>query len=297
MNTPVQQPQQAGLATSAQLLTEMLDKPSIKAQFKNALGEHSSAFVSSIIDLYNGDRAALSRCKTADIVCQCLKAAALQLPINKSLGFSYIVVYNNRDGATPTFLTGYKGFIQLAMRTGQYRTINADVVYEGELTKGNKLTGEINIDGEKVSDKIVGYFAHFELLNGFSKTLYMSVEEMATYAKKYSPTTSKVSVEDLIKKANETTMYKGSVGWLGNFTDMALKTCIRRLLSKYGYLCVEMQNVVANEINVESSAMEAREQMTAGVGAQVIDTDDAEFEEVNNASAQSPTNGMPEMNF
>ena len=98
------------------------------------------------------------------------------------MGFAYIIPFNNSikvNGAwtkkkTPTFQLGYKGYIQLAMRTGQYRTINADVVYEGELQKVSKLTGEISFEGEKSSDKIIGYFCYFELLNGF-KTLY-SVE-------------------------------------------------------------------------------------------------------------------------
>lgn len=276
-NTPVQS-QQAGLATSAKVLEAVLDAPSVAKQFKNALGEHKDVFISSIIDLYNGDKATLSKCRTNDIVTQCLKAAALQLPINKALGFSYIVAYNNREGGlTPTFVTGYKGYIQLAMRTGQYRTINADVVYEGELVKGNKLTGEIRLDGEKISDKVVGYFAYFELLNGFSKTLYMTVDEMAVYAKKYSPTAGRFSVEDLAKKANETTYSKGSVGWGGNFNEMALKTCIRRLLSKYGYLSVEMQQAVEMDINSEDAAENVRSEMTSAVGATVVDIDEAEI--------------------
>lgn len=80
-----------------------------------------------------------------------------------------------------------QGYIQLAMRTGQYRTINADFVYEGEMRKVSKLTGEIALDGEKKSDKIIGYFCYFELLNGFNKTLFVSVEDMAAYALRYSP--------------------------------------------------------------------------------------------------------------
>ena len=139
------------------------------------------------------------------MVAQALKAAVLKLPITKALGFAYIVVFNNSvkqpDGSwmkvpTPTFMPGYRGYIQLAMRTGQYRTMNTDIVYEGEVQKVNKLAGEINFDGKKLSDKIVGYFAYFETLNGFSKTLYMTVEQMATHAKKilsYAKKTQKMS--------------------------------------------------------------------------------------------------------
>ena len=231
------------------LLKATINAPSVQEQFKNALGEHKDTFVASLIDLYTGDRS-LQTCKPSVVIAEALRAATLRLPLNKALGFAYIVVYNNSvkqaDGSwvkvpTPTFIPGYKGYIQLAMRTGQYRTINADVVYEGEVRKVNKLTGEIAFDGEKTSDKIIGYFCYFELLNGFSKTLYVTVEDMAAYAKRYSPSVKKeTTVAQLIAKANDGIIGK-KVGWEGNFNDMALKTVIRRLLSKYGYLSVEMQ--------------------------------------------------------
>lgn len=269
-----------GLATNGKVLSAVLDAESVKKQFTNALGKHSDAFVASIIDLYNADKS-LATCKTNDIVKECLKAATLKLPINKALGFSYIVVYNNSVRSdngewikvpTPTFIVGYKGYIQLAMRTGQYRTINADVVYDGELQKGNRLTGEINLNGEKRSDKVIGYFCHFELLNGFSKTLYVSVDEMAAYAKKYSPSIGRnTTVEQLIEKANANVPDKRSVGWEGNFNDMAIKTVVRRLLSKYGYLSIEMQNALVDEVETEDSALDARNQMSSNVGSQVVD--------------------------
>ena len=198
------------------LLKATINAPSIQEQFKNALGEHKDTFVASLIDLYTGDKS-LQTCKPSAIIIEALRAATLRLPLNKALGFAYIVVYNNSVKVTneqtgreewikvptPTFIPGYKGYIQLAMRTGQYRTINADVVYEGEVRKVNKLTGEIAFDGEKTSDKIIGYFCYFELLNGFSKTLYVTVEDMAAYAKRYSPSVKKeTTVAQLIAKAN-----------------------------------------------------------------------------------------------
>jgi len=118
-----------------------------------------------------------------------------------------------------------KGYIQLCMRTGAYRYINADVVYEGELVKHDKLTGEIEIDPEKrTGDKKVGYFAFIETLNGFRKTLYMTIEEVTKHAQQYSKNYSS----------------KNSV-WATDFDAMALKTCLRLLLSKYGVMSVEMQ--------------------------------------------------------
>jgi recombination protein RecT len=249
-----------GQQKPVELLKSVINAPSIQAQFKNALGEHKDAFVASLIDLYTGDRA-LQQCAPAALVTEALRAATLRLPLNKALGFAYIVVYNNnvrtqdaqgRDVwtkvPTPTFIPGYKGYIQLAMRTGQYRTINADVVYEGELRSTNKLTGEISFDGERTSDKVVGYFCYFQLLNGFSKTLYMSLNEMAAYAKKFSPSVKKATTaEQLASLAGRPQTDKKSVGWEGNFDDMAIKTVVRRLLSKYGYLSVEMQNAIAKD--------------------------------------------------
>ena len=268
------------------LLKTTINAPSVQEQFKNALGEHKDTFVASLIDLYSGDKS-LQTCKPSLVIAEALRAATLRLPLNKALGFAYIVVYNNSvkqaDGSwvkipTPTFIPGYKGYIQLAMRTGQYRTINADVVFEGEVRKVNKLTGEIAFDGEKTSDKIIGYFCYFELLNGFSKTLYVTVEDMAAYAKQYAPSVKKeTTVAQLIAKANDGIVSK-KVGWEGNFNDMALKTVIRRLLSKYGYLSVEMQNAMAHD--VEDEAMTNRNDALGNAGAQMVDLSTTEYEEI-----------------
>jgi len=190
-------------------LKNILAAQSVQERFKAVLAENSGAFVASIIDLYNTDKT-LQLCDPKNVVMEALKAASLKLPINKQLGFAWIVPY--RDGKTgqyiPTFQLGYKGYIQLCMRTGAYRYINADVVYEGELVKCDKLTGEIEIDPEKrTSDKKIGYFAFIETLNGFRKTLYMSVEEVTKHAQQYSKSYGN----------------KNSV-WATDFDAMALKT-------------------------------------------------------------------------
>lgn len=284
------------------LLKATINAPSIQEQFKNALGEHKDTFVASLIDLYTGDKS-LQTCKPSAIIIEALRAATLRLPLNKALGFAYIVVYNNSVKVTneqtgreewikvptPTFIPGYKGYIQLAMRTGQYRTINADVVYEGEVRKVNKLTGEIAFDGEKTSDKIIGYFCYFELLNGFSKTLYVTVEDMAACAKRYSPSVKKeTTVAQLIAKANDSIIGK-KVGWEGNFNDMALKTVIRRLLSKYGYLSVEMQNAMAHD--VEDEAMSNRNDTLDNAAAQTVDLSATEYDEVDTGTGEVKETG------
>lgn len=282
------------------VLKSVINAPSVQSQFGNALGEHKDAFVASLIDLYTGDKS-LQSCQPSLIVAEALRAATLRLPLNKALGFSYIIVFNNNvknpDGTwtkvpTPTFIPGYKGYIQLAMRTGQYKTINADFVYDGELRKVNKLTGEIAFDGEKKSDKIVGYFCYFELLNGFSKTLYMSIEDMANYALRYSPSfkgKNKPLPEELIKAA-QSNQPTSKVGWEGNFNDMGLKTVIRRLLSKYGYLSVEMQTAISSEV----SAVQQQQQLVTVQAEErkPIMLDETQYEKVDTETGEI-TNEAP----
>lgn len=295
--TNVVSQQQANVAKQERpidLFKSVVNAPSVQTQFSNALGEHKDAFVASLIDLFTGDKS-LQSCKPQLVIAEALRAATLTLPLNKSLGFAYIVVYNNSvknaDGswskvATPTFIPGYKGYIQLAMRTGQYRTINADFVYEGELRKVNKLTGEIAFDGEKKSDKIVGYFCYFELLSGFSKTLYVSLQDMAAYAKRYAPSIAKTTtVEQLIAKANDGSTGK-KVGWEGNFNDMALKTTIRRLLSRYGFLSVEMQNALSKDVEEQEAAFERNYIISENANKQSVNIDDADYEEVDTETGE-----------
>ena len=268
------------------VLKSVMNAPSVMEQFQNALSKNAPAFIASVIDLYNTD-SKLQLCEPKAVVMEALKAAVLKLPINKALGYAYIIPFNNSkkdEGGNwikvmePTFQLGYKGYIQLAMRTGQYRTLNADIVYEGELRKVNKLTGEIAFDGDKVSDKVVGYFCYFELLNGFSKTLYMTVEQMAAHAKRYSKgLKTETTIESLMNLANlPVAADSKTVGWMGNFHGMALKTVIRILLSKYGYLSIEMQQAFADD-----SDEDTRDDLIHEHGnTQVIDLGNVQYEDV-----------------
>jgi len=207
-------------ATPVEVLKNIMNAPSVQDQFKATMKENSGSFMASIIDLYNGD-SYLQKCEPKQVVMECLKAATLKLPINKQLGFAYIVPYGN----SAQFQLGYKGYIQLSMRTGQYKRINSDQVLQGQFVSKNVLTGEIDLSGTQTSEIVVGYFAHFELMNGFTKSLYMSKEEVVKWAARYSKS------------------YKNATSaWKTNFDEMAIKTCLRRLLSKYGIMSVEMQN-------------------------------------------------------
>lgn len=199
----------------------VLNSQTIRAQLKNSLKDKSGAFLSSMIDLYSTDTT-LQNCNPEKVALECVKAAALDLPLVKSLGYAYVVPYKN----VPTFTIGYKGLVQLAQRTGQYKIINADIVYEGELRGFDKLSGIPDITGERISDKVVGYFAYFKLLNGHEHVYYMSKEEMEKYGERYSPSYN-----------------SSSSPWKKEFDKMAMKTVLRQLLSKWGPTSTEMQKV------------------------------------------------------
>lgn len=238
------------------VLKGILNAPSIQEQFGNSLKENKDAFKSSLIELYAGDKY-LQGCDPKAVVMEALKAATMKLPINKALGFSYIVPFKG----VPVFQIGYKGLIQLALRTAAYRTINADVVYEGELVKVNKLTGEIDLSGEKKSEKIVGYFAHIELTNGFAKTMYSTREQVTAHAKKYSKSFG-----------------NSSSAWQTDFDAMAKKTLLRNLLSHYGYMSVEMINAIDSDMKADSA--EREEAIIEKANTRSLNMDEVEFEDV-----------------
>jgi recombination protein RecT len=206
----------------------------LTAQIKNSLKEKSSAFISSVVDLYSTDNS-LQKCDPQAVALECVKAALIDLPLVKSLGFAYVVPYKNK----PTFTIGYKGLIQLAQRTGQYKTINTGNVYEGELLGVDKLSGTPDLSGERTSDNVIGYFAYFKLLNGYEKSTYMSKEDMIEYADNYSPSFQASIFLD--PKQN------GSTPWYKEFDKMAQKTLLRQLISKYGPMSVNMVKAIESD--------------------------------------------------
>lgn len=250
--------------------TKSINSSYVQNQLKQVLGKNAGTFATSLVEVFTNDTR-LQKCEQKKVIQEAIKAATLKLPLNKQLGYAYILVFNNWDKAqrksvpTPQIVLGYKGYIQLAMRTGQYKNINADIVYEGEMVGRDKLSGAIDLSGDKISEKVVGYFAHFETVNGFSKTLFMSLGEMAGYALKFSPSFKRnaeenplPTVDALCDMANDQAVngpQQGKVGWEGDFNSMAIKTVLRRLLSKYGYLSIEMMSALAED---ESSAVEQR---------------------------------------
>lgn len=247
MENQIQQIQQQ---SNPQLVAIQNALKGVNKSIQAALKENAGTFNTSLMELITSD-ANLMRCDPNKLMAEAVKAASIKLPLNKQLGYAYLVPY----GTTPNMVIGYRGYIQLAMRTGMYRYINADLVYEGEMTAKDKLTGAIMLDGDRVSDTVVGYFAHFELLNGCKKTMFMTVEEMANYALTYSGTwakkraNEKPSVEALVERAQQQAKNgpEPGVGWYSNFNAMARKTVLRRLLGQYGYLSIEMMTALAHD--------------------------------------------------
>ena len=217
----------------AKTLKGMLESPAYKKKFEEMLGRKAAGFMSSIIAVTNNNNY-LMKADPATVIGAAAQAAMLDLPINQSLGFAYIVPYKG----TAQFQLGYKGYIQLAQRSGQYVDIGAKTVYEGELEYENRLLDKFKF-GDRTGDKVIGYLAYFRLTNGFEKMLFMTLDEMQAHAKKYSQN------------------YKGGTEkWgLADFNVMAEKTVLKRLLSKFGPLSIEsvqMSQALSNDGSVIS---------------------------------------------
>ena len=205
-------------------LKSMINDQRTKNKFKEMLGNKAAGFLTSLMNTTNGN-AQLQQADPNSILKAGAIAATLDLPIDPNLGFAYIVPYNNKGKNEAQFQMGYKGFVQLAIRTGQYKRINVTELYEGQFESYDPITDELkyNLDN-RLSDEITHYVAYFQTINGFEKYNVMSKEEIETHAKKFSKTYS----------------YKGS-SWQTNFNTMAKKTVLKLLLSKFGILSIEMQ--------------------------------------------------------
>lgn len=236
-----------------------LNSGSVQALLANRLSSEKikTDFMNSVIEVVTGSPE-LQACTPQSILAESLKAASIHLPLNKALGRCYVVPFKNKGVPTATMVIGYKGYIQLAKNSGHYRNINADVVFEGQITYRNHLTGEIRIDHEPTSDKVVGFFAYIEELNGFNKTLYMSIDQMAHYAKTYVTYlkfNNKVT-EDTLKQKMQYHATHGpeqGIGWMSDSVTMAKKTCLRQLLTKWGDLSIEQQEAIANDVSWDST--------------------------------------------
>lgn len=217
-------------------LKTMLASDQFKNRFQEILGKKAAGFISSIINVTNSD----DKLKKADpktIIGSAVVAATLDLPIDKNLGFSWIIGYNNNVGTKQSpqwvvqaqFQMGYKGFIQLALRTGQYHKLNVIEVYENQFKSFNAMTEELDADFNlQGNGNVVGYACYFRLVNGFEKTAYWSIEKVKQHGKRYS------------KNFN-------SGPWQTDFDAMAMKTVLKNTLSKWGIMSIEMQKATISD--------------------------------------------------
>ena len=255
---------------------------------QNTLKENKGTFTTSLMELATSDEKLL-QCAPNALMAEALKAASLHLPLNKQLGQCYILPFKNHGVMTPTLVVGTKGYLQLAMRTGKYETINSDVVYEGELKGYDKVTGNLDLSGVRTSNVPIGYFAYMKMKNGFSKLLYMSLDEVCLYAKQYSPTVkfsekaTPATLKELALKQAASGVSDG-VGWYSNFESMALKTVLRRLLSKWGELSIENNDIL--NIDEAPSAEQQRDEEFAEA-KEVIEVD-AETGELKQPAGEDP---------
>jgi len=201
------------------------EQDAVKGKFEAMIGKRAPQFITSVLQIVNSNDL-LKNAEPVSIYTAAATAATLDLPLNNNLGFAYIVPFNDRKSGTvkAQFQLGWKGFVQLAQRSGQFKTISVTPVYEGQVDEEDPLSGMTFNWKNKTSNKVVGYASYFKLLNGFEKTMYMTVEQVQAHASKYSQT------------------YKRGYGvWKDDFDAMAQKTVLKLLLSKYAPLSVEMQ--------------------------------------------------------
>lgn len=225
-------------------LNGMLADDKIRARFEQMLGKKTAGFLSSLMTLYNSNRA-LREVEPKSIVASAAIAASLDLPINSSLGFAAIVPYKG----VAQFQIMWRGFVQLAIRTSQYATMNASLVYADELESWNPITGELKLTKQETwkerysgpKAKVAGYAAFFRLTNGFEKFMYMTAAETRAHGMKYSKSFSNP---------------KGK--WALDFDAMSLKTVIKLLLSRWGIMSVELQTAM----KVDQAVVHGDDKMT-----------------------------------
>lgn len=262
---------------------------------QNTMKENKGAFTTSLMELFTSDPQ-LMQCDPNALMGEAVKAAGLRLPINKQLGQAYIVVFNNKDKETgkiiptPTLIIGTKGYINLALRTNKYININKGTVYEGEFMGFDKVTGSLDISGEKISDVPVGYFAYFKQKSGFEKIMYMTIDDVCKFAKTYAPTVkfSKITWQELKELAIKQSVEGkgGGLGWYAGFQDMAEKTVLRQLLSSWGELSVDAEQVI-NADERPSAIQQRDEEFNEDKKVIVVDAETGEVKEPAGANTQA----------
>lgn len=259
-------PQQKQVSVMA-LVNDLLDRDGMRKRFDELLGKRAPQFISSIVSMVNADKNLQQAFYESPmtVIQSSLKAAMFDLPIDQSLGYAYIVPFKNykKDiGAKKmeaTFILGWKGMHQLALRTGAYKTINVVDVREGELKSYNRLTEEVDIDFVEDEDArealpVIGYVGYYRLINGAEKTVYMSVKAITAHEKKF-------------RKGE----YQGK-GWRDDWDAMARKTVYRILIGKWGVMSIDYQTRDAGKQLADVIAADAQEEETIDANYTVDET-------------------------
>lgn len=221
----------------------------------NAITEEKrkAQFIANIVSAVSNNPG-LQECEQVSVLSAALQADALHFPVNNQLGYCYLVPYNDKKSGIKKaqFQIGYKGYIQLAIRSGQYLNIDVAEVKEGELKKYSPLRVDIEFeqDYEKRRKlKTIGYVGEFVLINGFTKSYFMFYDQMLDHANTYSQAFKADDFKKLMEgKVPEKDMWKYSSFWYKSFDEMAKKTIIRKLLSQWGIMSVEMQQAYENDM-------------------------------------------------
>lgn len=266
---------------------QMIVAPNTQAYLQGVLGERKGEFINNITALVANNRQ-LQECEPTTLMFAALKATALHLPLDPNLAQAHVIPYRNNKTRTveAQFQMGWRGFVQLAIRSGQFQTINVTDIREGEMQGYDLISGEMQVKAMPEREKlpIVGYLAFFRLTNGFAKSLYMTAGEVEQHAKRYSQTYA--SKNDYVRNNSK---------WTTDFDAMARKTVLKLLLSRFAPLSVDMQQAVQADQavmrgdsnfsyvdNEPKSTLElAREAMQAEdvEPAQVVDTETGEVTE------------------
>lgn len=250
-------------------ITAFLNQESVKNQLQQAVGKNSMRFVSSVVSAVTVNPA-LQECTNKSILSAALLGESLNLSPSPQLGQYYMVPYENKKEGVKVaqFQMGYKGYIQLAIRSGQYKKLNVLAVKEGELIRFDPMTEEIEVrliedEEEREQAKTIGYYAMFEYINGFKKALYWSKKKMLSHADRYSQAFSKDAKEMTVKGKKKTKVsftdfeagnypkedeWMYSSFWYKDFDGMAFKTMLRQLISKWGIMSIEMQRAYEGDM-------------------------------------------------
>lgn len=242
--------------SNLQIFNQQIQDERTQNYLQSVLGERKNSFVSNLTSLV-GNSFQLQQCEPMTLMYSAMKATALNLPLDSNLGYAYVIPYNSRNGVQAQFQIGYKGFIQLALRSGLFTMLNVTDIREGEVQEYDILSGAFVVKGKDNREAlpIVGYASYFKLTNGYEKTLYMTVAQLNAHGAKFSKT------------------YGNNNGlWKTDFDTMARKTVVKLLLNRWAPLSVEM----AQAVQLDQSVMRPKNGDLSNIDVVYADNEQSE---------------------